>query len=204
MINTIITGIILYTGTAVDLLIILMIFFAKLKKKDEIRQIYLGQFLGSGFLIFLSMIFAYLLHFVPDKELLGLLGLVPIFLGLKVLLGGEEGGEELANERLEHPKKINIVYTLAMITAVSCGADNIGLFVPYFITLNFQKLIVTLITFFVMIFLLVYSAQKIVNLPKIGEFLEKNSRWFISIVYIVLGIFILIENNSIELFKTLF
>ncbi|GAJ61907.1 cadmium resistance transporter [Streptococcus parauberis] len=52
MINTIITGIILYTGTAVDLLIILMIFFAKLKKKDEIRQIYLGQFLGSGFLIF--------------------------------------------------------------------------------------------------------------------------------------------------------
>ena len=43
-----------------------------------------------------------------------------------------------------------------MITFASCGADNIGVFVPYFTTLNLANLIVTLLTFLVMIYLLVF------------------------------------------------
>ena len=43
-----------------------------------------------------------------------------------------------------------------MITFASCGADNIGVFVPYFITLNLANLIVALLTFLVMIYLLVF------------------------------------------------
>lgn len=50
MIQNIVTSIILYSGTAVDLLIILMLFFAKRKSRKDIINIYLGQFLGSYFL----------------------------------------------------------------------------------------------------------------------------------------------------------
>ena len=202
MIQNVITSIILYSGTAVDLLIILMLFFAKRKSRKDIINIYLGQFLGSVSLILLSLLFAFVLNYIPSKEILGLLGLIPIFLGLKVLLLGDSDGEAIAKDGLRKDNK-NLIFLVAMITFASCGADNIGVFVPYFITLNLANLIVALLTFLVMIYLLVFSAQKLAQVPSVGETLEKYSRWFIAIVYLGLGIYILIENNSFDMLWTM-
>ena len=202
MIHNVVTSIILYSGTAVDLLIILMLFFAKRKSRKDIINIYLGQFLGSVSLILLSLLFAFVLHYIPSKEILGLLGLIPIFLGLKVLLLGDSDGEAIAKEGLRKDNK-NLIFLVAMITFASCGADNIGIFVPYFITLNLADLIVALLTFLVMIYLLVFSAQKLAQVPSVGETLEKYSRWFIAVVYLGLGIYILIENNSFDMLRTM-
>ena len=202
MIHNVVTSIILYSGTAVDLLIILMLFFAKRKSRKDIINIYLGQFLGSVSLILLSLLFAFVLNYIPSKEILGLLGLIPIFLGLKVLLLGDSDGEAIAKEGLRKDNK-NLIFLVAMITFASCGADNIGVFVPYFTTLNLANLIVALLTFLVMIYLLVFSAQKLAQVPSVGETLEKYSRWFIAVVYLGLGIYILIENNSFNMLWTM-
>ena len=202
MVQNVVTSIILYSGTAVDLLIILMLFFAKRKSRKDIINIYLGQFLGSVSLILLSLLFAFVLNYIPSKEILGLLGLIPIFLGLKVLLLGDSDGEAIAKEGLRKDNK-NLIFLVAMITFASCGADNIGVFVPYFITLNLANLIVALLTFLVMIYLLVFSAQKLAQVPSVGETLEKYSRWFIAVVYLGLGIYILIENNSFDMLWTM-
>ena len=201
MIQNIVTSIILYSGTAVDLLIILMLFFAKRKSRKDIINIYLGQFLGSVSLILLSLLFAFVLNYIPSKEILGLLGLIPIFLGLKVLLLGDSDGEAIAKDGLRKDDK-NLIFLVAMITFASCGADNIGVFVPYFITLNLANLIVALLTFLVMIYFLVFSAQKLAQVPSVGETLEKYSRWFIAVVYLGLGMYILIENNSFDMLWT--
>ena len=203
MIQNVVTSIILYSGTAVDLLIILMLFFAKRKSRKDIINIYLGQFLGSVSLIFLSLLFAFVLNYIPSKEILGLLGLIPIFLGFKVLLLGDSDGEAIAKDGLRKDNK-NLIFLVAMITFASCGADNIGVFVPYFITLNLANLIVALLTFLVMIYLLVFSAQKLAQVPSVGETLEKYSRWFIAVVYLGLGMYILIENNSFNMLWTVF
>ena len=202
MIQNVVTSIILYSGTAVDLLIILMLFFAKRKRRKDIINIYLGQFLGSVSLILLSLFFAFVLNYIPSKEILGLLGLIPIFLGLKVLLLGDSDGEAIAKEGLRKDNK-NLIFLVAMITFASCGADNIGVFVPYFTTLNLANLIVALFTFLVMIYLLVFSAQKLAQVSSVGEILEKYSRWFIAVVYLGLGIYILIENNSFDILWTI-
>ena len=201
MIQNVVTSIILYSGTAVDLLIILMLFFAKRKSRKDIINIYLGQFLGSVSLILLSLLFAFVLNYIPSKEILGLLGLIPIFLGLKVLLLGDSDGEAIAKDGLRKDDK-NLIFLVAMITFASCGADNIGVFVPYFITLNLANLIVALLTFLVMIYLLVFSAQKLAQVSSVGETLEKYSRWFIAVVYLGLGMYILIENNSFDMLRT--
>lgn len=203
MVQNVVTSIILYSGTAVDLLIILMLFFAKRKSRKDIINIYLGQFLGSVSLILLSLLFAFVLNYIPSKEILGLLGLIPIFLGLKVLLLGDSDGEAIAKDGLRKDDK-NLIFLVAMITFASCGADNIGVFVPYFITLNLANLIVALLTFLVMIYLLVFSAQKLAQVPSVGEILEKYSRWFIASVYLGLGMYILIENNSFDMLRTMF
>ena len=203
MLGTIIAGVVTYWSTAIDLLIILMLFFAKVKDKKGVRDIYIGQFLGSGLLILVSLFFAVILHYVPDKRLLGFLGIIPVFLGIKALILGDSDGEKMANEKLKDTNQNNLIKTLIFITIVSCGADNVGLFVPYFISLALPKLLITLIVFLIMIFLLVFIAQKSVSIPIVGTVLEKYSRWFIGIVYIFIGGSVLVENGSIQLFINL-
>ncbi|MGK4162243.1 CadD family cadmium resistance transporter, partial [Limosilactobacillus reuteri] len=200
MLGTIIAGVVTYWSTAIDLLIILMLFFAKVKDKKGVRDIYIGQFLGSGLLILVSLFFAVILHYVPDKRLLGFLGIIPVFLGIKALILGDSDGEKMANEKLKDTNQNNLIKTLIFITIVSCGADNVGLFVPYFISLALPKLLITLVVFLIMIFLLVFIAQKSVSIPTVGTVLEKYSRWFIGIIYIFIGGSVLIENGSIQLF----
>ena len=51
-----------------------------------------------------------------------------------------------------------LVGTVSLVTIASCGADNIGLFVPYFVALDIE-LLTTLIVFLVLIFFLVFTAQ---------------------------------------------
>ncbi len=154
-------------------------------------------------MILVSLFFAVILHYVPDKRLLGFLGIIPVFLGIKALILGDSDGEKMANEKLKDTNQNNLIKTLIFITIVRCGADNVGLFVPYFISLALPKLLITLIVFLIMIFLLVFIAQKSVSIPTVGTVLEKYSRWFIGIVYIFIGGSVLIENGSIQLFINL-
>ena len=91
-----------------------------------------------------------------------------------------------------------LVGTIGFITIASCGADNIGLFVPYFVTLSVTNLLITLFVFLILIFFLVFTAQKLANIPGVGEIVEKFSRWIMAVIYIALGLFIIIENDTIQ------
>ncbi|MHD0381634.1 CadD family cadmium resistance transporter [Staphylococcus simulans] len=198
MIQTALTAVILYTATALDLLVILLIYFARAQTKREYRDIYIGQFLGSGALIVISLFFAFILHYVPEKWMLGLLGIIPLYLGIKVALFDDCEGEARAKRELDKKGLSKLVGIVALVTLASCGADNIGLFVPYFVSLTLAQVIVTLIVFVIMIFLLVFSAQKLAKVPGIGETVEKYNRWIMAIIYIGLGLYILIENKTIQ------
>ena len=198
MFQTTLTAVVLYTATALDLLVILLIYFARVHTKKEYRDIYIGQFLGSGALIVISLFFAFVLHYVPEKWMLGLLGLIPLYLGIKVALFDDCEGEERAKKELDEKGMSKLIGIVALVTLASCGADNIGLFVPYFVSLTLPKLIVTLIVFVIMIYLLVLSAQKLSKVPGIGETVEKYNRWIMAVIYIGLGLYIIIENRTIQ------
>ena len=187
MIQTIVTAAILYIATAVDLLVILLIFFARAKTRKEYRDIYIGQYVGSVALIVVSLFFAFVLNYVPEKWILGLLGLIPIYLGIKVAIYDDCEGEKRAKKELNEKGLSKLV-----------GTDNIGLFVPYFVTLSVTNLLITLFVFLILIFFLVFTAQKLANIPGVGEIVEKFSRWIMAVIYIALGLFIIIENDTIQ------
>ena len=197
MIQTIVTAAILYIATALDLLVILLMFFARAKTRKEYRDIYIGQYIGSVALIVVSLFFAFVLNYVPEKWILGLLGLIPIYLGIKVAIYGDSEGEERAKKELNEKGLSKLVGTVAIVTIASCGADNIGLFVPYFVTLSVTNLLITLFVFLILIFFLVFTAQKLANIPGVGEIVEKFGRWIMAVIYIALGLFIIIENDTI-------
>ncbi|MCE5032548.1 CadD family cadmium resistance transporter [Staphylococcus epidermidis] len=198
MIQTIVTAAILYIATALDLLVILLMFFARAKTRKEYRDIYIGQYVGSVALIVISLFFAFVLNYVPEKWILGLLGLIPIYLGIKVAIYGDSDGEERAKKELNEKGLSKLVGTIAIVTIASCGADNIGLFVPYFVTLSVINLLITLFVFLILIFFLVFTAQKLANISGVGEIVEKFGRWIMAVIYIALGSFIIIENDTIQ------
>jgi cadmium resistance transport/sequestration family protein len=189
---------ILYIVQRLDLLVILLMFFARAKTRKEYRDIYIGQYVGSVTLIVISLFFAFVLNYVPEKWILGLLGLIPIYLGIKVAIYGDSDGEERAKKELNEKGLSKLVGTIAIVTIASCGADNIGVFVPYFVTLSVTNLLITLFVFLILIFVLVFTAQKLANIPGVGEIVEKFGRWIMSVIYIALGLFIIIENDTIQ------
>ena len=128
MFSTVITAAVLYIATAVDLLVILLIFFARANTRKEYRDIYIGQYLGSVILILVSLFLAFVLHYVPEKWVLGLLGLIPIYLGIKVAIYDDCEGEKRAKKELDEKGLSKLVGIVALVTVASCGADNIGLF----------------------------------------------------------------------------
>ena len=192
MVQTIITAAILYIATAVDLFVILLIFFARAKTRKEFRDIYIGQYLGSIILILVSLFLAFVLNYVPEKWILGL---IPIYLGIKVAIYDDCEGEKRAKKELNEKGLSKLVGTVSLVTIASCGADNIGLFVPYFVALDIIELLTTLIVFLVLIFFLVFTAQKLARIPGVGEIVEKFSRWIMAVIYIALGLFIIIEDK---------
>ena len=131
--------------------------FARAKTRKEYRDIYrsisriddphISQF-----------ILAFVLNYVPEKWILGLLGLIPIYLGIKVAIYDDCEGEKEQKE-LNEKGLSKLVGTVSLVTIASCGADNIGLFVPYFVALDIIELLTTLIVFLVLIFFLVFTAQ---------------------------------------------
>ena len=63
-------------------------------------------------------------------------------------------------KRIKRKGLSKLVRTVSLVTIASCGADNIGLFVPYFVTLDIVELLTTLIVFLVLIFFLVFTDTK--------------------------------------------
>ncbi|GFH42715.1 hypothetical protein Hs30E_12660 [Lactococcus hodotermopsidis] len=125
-----------------------------------------------------------------------------MYFGFKTLFSHEEESEaEEAVEMLtQHEKSKGLLLTVALITFASCGADNIGLFTPYFITLNVTNLILTLILFLISIFCLIFLGKLLSNFPGIHEITEKYSRYVVGFIYLIIGILVLIESGTIAHF----
>lgn len=199
MLQTIFSAMAVYISTSIDYLFILLIIFAQNQTKQGIRQIYLGQYLGTGILVAISLFAAYVLNFIPQDWIIGLLGLIPIYLGIRVALGGEEEAEEAeVVEQLESRGSNRLFWAVALITIAS-GGDNLGIYIPYFTSLSVSELLIVLIVFAISIAILCYVSYRMAKISLVAETLEKYERIIVPIVFIGLGILIMLENGTIQM-----
>lgn len=98
MVTTIISSFIAFTSTNIDDIFILLVLFSQVKtgvckeedrtfqRKTKIKELYIviGQYLGFSVIIFLSIIGSLSSFFIPISWI-GLLGFVPIYMGIKGL-----------------------------------------------------------------------------------------------------------------------
>lgn len=196
MITTIVSAIISYIATSIDYIVILVVLFAQVKnRKGGIRDIVLGQYLGFTVLIFISLLAAFGLAFIP-QQWIGLLGLIPIFIGLKVLFDKEEEGDEEIVESTNRFSSFILSVTVIMLAA---GGDNLGVYIPYFTVLNTIELIVTIVIYYVAAAVLLYLCRRVSAVKGISETVEKYEKIIVPIVFLALGIMIMSENGTFSM-----
>ena len=193
MVKTILTGVTAYISTGLDYLIILMVIFSRVKHQDR-WLVLVGDFVGTIVLVGSSLILALVLGFVPAPWLLGLLGLIPIYLGLKLWFQGDDDDTAAIANQVTNPQ--SLIMSVAVITMATCGADNVGIYVPLFTTVEPAAIPVILLTFAVMVVLFWEIGYRLACLPKVATVLEKQGRYLTIAVYILIGLYILWDNGT--------
>ena len=198
--QTILSAIGVYISTNIDYLIILIILFAQLSQNKQKWHIYARQYLGRGLLVGTSLIADYVVNFVPEAWMVELLGLIPIYLGIRFAIVGEgEEEEEQIIERLEQSKENQLFWIVALLSIASDG-DNLGIYIPYFASLDWSQTLVALIVFTIGIIIFCELSRRLSSIPLISETIEKYERIIVPLVFIPLGLYIMYENGTIETF----
>ena len=199
--QTIISAIGVYISTSIDYLIILIILFAQLSQNKQKWHIYAGQYLGTGLLVGVSLFAAYVVNFVPEAWMVGLLGLIPIYLGIRFAIVGEGEEEEKEEiiERLEQSKANQLFWTVTLLT-ISSGGDNLGIYIPYFASLDWAQTLVVLLVFAIGVIIFCELSRVLSSIPLISETIEKYTRIIVPLVFILLGLYIMYESGTIETF----
>lgn len=197
MIKDIVTAVFSYIGTTTDYFVVLLILFGKYQSQKETKPVIIGAYIGNALLVLISLAVAIVLQKVPEEWLLGLLGLIPIYMGIKSYFSNEDEGDEI-EERLNNIQPKNILKNVILITFASCGADNTALYIPYFTTVPIATLPIIFAIFIVILTMVIYLAYKFVSVPMVKTFFDRQGDLIQMIVYVALGLYVLFEAGSIQ------
>ena len=201
LLTTISTGMTAFTATNLDDILILLLFFSQVNAVFRRRHIVFGQFLGFTALVLASLPgFFGRLIFPPDW--IGMLGLLPIAIGLSRLLNPETDDSE-AEAELEQSENSFFssflspqTYSVAAVT-VANGGDNIGIYVPLFASNTLESLAVILAVFFAMVGVWCYAAYRLIQMRAIADTLTRYGNQLVPFVLIGLGMAILVKSGTL-------
>ncbi len=217
LVGAMIAGITAFAATNIDDIVILMLFFAQVNTTFHRRHIVVGQYLGFTALVIASLP-GFFGGLIVPRAWIGLLGLVPIAIGISRLVNRENNEQEVQavsgefNRSITNTSVATILtslispqtYKVAAVTFAN-GGDNIGIYVPLFASCDLSSLGVILTVFFLMVGVWCYIAYRLSHQPAVAHVLTRYGQVIIPFVLIGLGIFILIESGTyrlVPLFKT--
>ncbi len=202
LITAVPTGFVAFTATNLDDIVILLLFFSQVNAVFRRRHIVMGQYLGFGGLVLASLP-AFLGGLMVPQAWIGLLGIVPIAIGISRLLNqDEEDSTEGATVEPSGNSPLSSLlspqtYGVAAVTFAN-GGDNIGIYVPLFANCTWDSLLVILSVFSVLVGALCYSAYQLTRVPAIAESLTRYGSYVVPFVLIGLGVTILVESHTLE------
>ena len=184
-------GIAAFAATDIDDLFVLMLFFSNPSYKP--RKIILGQYLGIGALVAVGVVGSLIALIVP-ATIVGLMGLLPIAIGIKKLLETRKKGKAKVPEGLKDSRKSYTQFLTVAVVTIANGGDNIGVYVPLFANNNTVEDMALL----VLIFLAVTAAwcalaYYLVNHRLVAARLSRVGHVMLPFVLIGLGTYVLAD-----------
>lgn len=190
MAETFITAVISFASTNIDDIFVLMILYAQVRNFKGIAAVVAGQYLGIGTLAALSILGALGTQLFPPQWI-GLLGLLPVFLGIRLWITSRQGQEKEENESAE---KIQISIIAVSFLTIANGADNIGVYIPVFSGYRLPDFVIVLAVFAAMIGLWCCLGFALANHPYIRKKIIQYQDIIVPLVLMALGISILAKN----------
>jgi len=171
-----------FAATNIDDIFVLTLFFAQKTLKSW--QIVLGQYLGVGALIGISLAGFFARLIVPEAWLTWL-GLGPLIIGIKKLIEWKQ------EKQPDSPRSdAGSVLSVWMITFAN-GGDNIAVYTPLFASSNAGGLALILAVFGVMIGVWCVVGYFIGKHPLVMRVIDRYGHILVPFVLIALGLYIL-------------
>ncbi len=186
-----------FLSTNLDDLFVLMFLFMQARGKRDFISVLFGRYFGTAIIISVAIAGAYGLHIIPEKYI-GLLGFVPITLGIKEFICSVRSDKNAAKERLigylDSSKNNNLLFS-AVTLSVSNGADNIGVYIPLLVDFSKTQILLFLSVFAVMTILWCFVSACLIGIPSIKNKLQRYKNILVPVILVSLGIYILLKNH---------
>jgi cadmium resistance protein CadD (predicted permease) len=186
----------MFAVTNVDDIVLLALFFGRAGgDRDAERRIAVGQYVGFGGIVLVSVVAASGLRLLPE-EAAAYLGLLPLALGVRAALAAwrERGaGDD------EPPAATGLgVVSVAGITFAN-GGDNVGVYVPVFTTATAAEVGGYVVVFLVLVGVWCAVGLRLARHPVVAAALARWGHVLLPVVLVVLGVVILVEGGAFGL-----
>lgn len=203
LVTAIPTGITAFTATNLDDLVILTLLFSQVNATFRCRHIVIGQYVGFSALVIASL-FGFFGGLILPPHWIGLLGLVPIAIGLNRFFNPDSDSSEDTEEEKEQSSFSPLAsflspqtYSVAAIT-IANGGDNVGIYAPLFANTALESLLVILGVFLSLVGVWCYVTYKLTCQPAIADILTRYGNNLVPFVLIGLGVFIVLESSALS------
>ncbi|WP_427158216.1 cadmium resistance transporter [Aliinostoc sp. HNIBRCY26] len=216
LLGTLIIGISAAFATTFDDNLYLTAFFGKVNHHFRPQHIILGEFVGFTALVFASLP-GFFGGLVLPEAWIGLLGILPIIIGISHLLNRDHGEDSLQSVSVDfgnsgkpqrHKKSLLATlkdpktYRVSAVT-IANGGNNIGIYVPLFASSSLPSLTVILCVCYLTVGLWCLLSYNLTRNPLMTPVLTRYGRRFFPFVLIYLGLSIIIKSGTYQLFPNL-
>ena len=189
----------LFIATNIDDIVILSLFFVRGQgQPGTTRRILAGQYLGFLGILGAAVAAAFGAQVLLPEAILPYFGLIPLGLGLwAAWQAWRNRGQDDDDEAQLEGKRVS-VWAVAAVTFAN-GGDNIGVYVPIFVTVGAVGIIAYSGVFLLLVAGLVLVARYVATRKPIAATLERWEHVLFPLVLISLGTFILVEGGAFGL-----
>lgn len=177
-----------------DLLVLTTLFAAAGERGPRRRDVVVGQYLGIFALCGVSALAALGLFVVPQRWV-GLMGLIPVALGVRGLVTAHRQRRQVGDAGAHCPNTAAglAVHGLPGVVAVTVanGADNISIYTPLFRQAGGGQVVVYALVFAMLVGVWCAVAWLAASRTAVNAIVAHGGRWLVPTVFICVGVVIL-------------
>jgi cadmium resistance protein CadD (predicted permease) len=190
------TAVGLFAGTNVDDIVVLSVLNVSraAENRPRHRDIWIGQYLGIAVLVLIALAASRGLSLIrPD--LVGLLGLIPLTLGLYRL------AVAIRTRDRSGPTSTPVAAGLVGVVGITVanGGDNVAAYTPVFATQSASEIAVTITVFALCVAVWCLAAALLVTHKRVVAAIEACGHWLVPPVYITIGLWVLSKTGLLGL-----
>jgi len=217
LIETIKIGLAAAVATTFDDNIYLTGFFSEVNRTFRPKHVVVGELIGFTALISISLV-GFLIGLAISSDWIGLLGILPILIGLnnlRLLIVNKDESVENKSAKLQQNARfrgfdsrerslLDIIqdrqtYSVSAVT-ISNGGNNLGIYIPLFASSSLQSLAVIVPICYLIVCTWLFMSYHLTRTPGIALVLSRYASKLFPFVLMWLGLRIILDNQSYKLF----